>query len=156
MILTRRHTLGAAALALAVAATNASGQTGAAHSRQCDRVGTTSITFGYAGGNLKPTALRIASSGAVRGVGQTTASARVSKSAVHELARRGWSRAFISLPTAPTHPTRNPDAARQFIELRSACGSKHVEYADGEGPPAFRDLYAQLQSLAGDPVTSPR
>ena len=47
-------------------------------------------------------------------------------------------------------PTRNPDAARDFVELRSACGTKHVEYVMGQGPPAFRALYDSLAALAGD------
>jgi hypothetical protein len=53
----------------------------------------------------------------------------------------------MRLPTAPTRPTRNPDAARQYIELHSACGAKHVEYASGEGAPEFRELYTKLDAL---------
>jgi hypothetical protein len=57
----------------------------------------------------------------------------------------------MRLPTAPTRPTRNPDAARQYIDLHSACGAKHVEYASGEGAPVFRELYTRL-----DAVTQPQ
>ena len=64
-----------------------------------------------------------------------------------DLARQAWTGPFIRLPAAPTHPTQNPDAARRYVELHSACGAKHVEYASGEESPVFRDLYTRLDSL---------
>jgi hypothetical protein len=71
----------------------------------------------------------------------------VSRQTLRALARRAWHGGFTRLPTAPTHPTRNPDAARQYIEIHSACGAKHVEYADGDAAPAFRELYTRLGAL---------
>lgn len=133
---------------------------GIVHDQRCDRIGTTTIAFGHTGGTLKPSGLRIAANGMVKpigsGAGVPHRAGSVARNAVRRMARLGWSGPFASLPTAPTRPTRNPDAARQFIELRSACGSKHVEYADGEGAPAFRDLYARLQTLTGVQATAPR
>jgi hypothetical protein len=71
----------------------------------------------------------------------------VSTRALRDLARRAWTGGFVRLPTAPTRPTRNPDAARQYIEIHSACGAKHVEYVSGEGAPVFRELYTRLDAL---------
>jgi hypothetical protein len=122
----------------------------APHTR-CDPVASTSFSFGLTGGNLRPTGWRIAASGAVSPVGDSTGSSRrrssVSTRALRDIARRAWTGGFTRLPTAPTRPTRNPDVARQYIELHSACGAKHVEYASGEGAPAFRELYTRLEAL---------
>jgi hypothetical protein len=149
----------AAALAFVIGA-RAPARTGIFYELRCDRIATTTITFGYTGGTLKPSGLRIAADGTVKpigsGAGMTHNVESVPHDAVRRMARLGWSGPFVSLPTAPTRPTRNPDAARQFIELHSACGTKHVEYADGEGAPVFRDLYARLQALAGVQATAPR
>jgi len=118
---------------------------------RCDRIATTSISFGRTGGNLRPSGVRILSNGVVRDIGDTSDPPRaVTKVPVPELrriARRAWTGPFVRLPTAPTRPTPNPDAARDFIELRSRCGSKHVEYQGGTGAPEFQRLLARLDSL---------
>jgi hypothetical protein len=139
--------------AIAFGALDASAQGHADASRRgrCDPVSSTSFTFGLTGGNLKPSGLHIAASGKVSPVGDGASPAplqgTVSTRALRDLARRAWKSGFTRLPTAPTHPTRNPDAARQYIEVHSACGAKHVEYATGEAAPAFRDLYTRLETL---------
>jgi hypothetical protein len=139
-----------AAIALAAFDASAQSHTSAPRTR-CDPIPSTSVTFGLTGGNLRPSGWRIAASGVVRPVGERTDTSRrrptVSKLALHDLARRAWTGDFVHLPTAPTRPTRNPDAARQYIELHSACGAKHVEYASGEAAPAFRELYTRLEIL---------
>lgn len=123
----------------------------AQHTR-CDRVATTSIAFGRTAGNLKPEGFLLRADGTlVRGDSTAAPLARVSSTEVRRLARRGWTGPFVKLRPAPTRPTRIPDAARDFVELRSACGTKHVEYVMGEGPPAFRELYDTLAALAGGP-----
>jgi hypothetical protein len=118
---------------------------------RCDRIGTTSISFGRTGGNIRPAGVRILASGAVRDLGDTSdpprAMSRVPVDQLRRLARRAWTGPFARLPTAPNRPTPNPDAARDFIELRSACGAKHVEYQAGAGAPEFRHLLAELDSL---------
>ena len=118
---------------------------------RCDRVGTTTITFGRTGGSIKPAALRVNVDGSlsqrVDGGDFTPSGRRLTRDAVAGLARLAWSGGFTTLPTAPTKPTRNPDAARDVIEIQSACGRKHVEYAAGEGAPAFRELLALLQAV---------
>jgi hypothetical protein len=118
---------------------------------RCDRVATTSISFGRTGGNIRPSGVRILPNGVVRDIGDTSEPPRaVHKVPVAELrrvARRAWMGPFVRLPTAPTRPTPNPDAARDFIELRSKCGTKHVEYQGGTGAPEFQRLLATLDSL---------
>ena len=118
---------------------------------RCDKVGTTTITFGRAGGNIRPAALRLNVDGSlsqrVDGGDFTSTGRTVARDAVAGLAHLAWAGGFTRLPTAPTQPTRNPDAARDFIELQSACGRKHVEYAGGEGAPAFREVLALLQAV---------
>ena len=118
---------------------------------RCDRIATTSISFGRTGGNIRPSGVRILANGVVRDIGDTSEPPRaVTKVPVGELrriARRAWKGPFVRLPTAPTRPTPNPDAARDFIELRSKCGTKHVEYQGGTGAPEFQRLLATLDSL---------
>ena len=118
---------------------------------RCDRVGTTTITFGRTGGSIKPAAIKLDVDGSVSrraDGGEFTATARpLSRDAVAGLAHLAWSGGFTRLPTAPTRPTSNPDAARDFIEIQSSCGRKHVEYAGGEGAPAFRELLSLLQAV---------
>jgi hypothetical protein len=152
-----RHAAAFALIAIGVAAPAHAGVT---RDQRCDRIATTAITFGHTGGTLKPSGLRITANGVVSsmgsGAGMTYSTESVSRTAIRRMARLGWHGPFASLPTAPTRPTRNPDAARQFIELHSACGTKHVEYAEGEGAPAFRDLYTRLEALVGVRPTVPR
>ena len=123
----------------------------AAQRAACDRIATTSISFGRTGGNIRPSGVRILANGAVRDLGDTgdppRAMSRVRVADLRRVARRAWTGPFVRLPTAPTRPTPNPDAARDFIELRSACGRKHVEYQAGSGAPEFRRLLAELDSL---------
>ena len=118
----------------------------------CDRVATTSIAFGRTAGNIRPEAFLLRADGTlVREDSTATFLAKASKAEVRRLARRGWTGPFVKLREAPSRPTRIPDAARDFVELRSACGTKHVEYVTGEGPPAFRELYDALTSLVSVP-----
>jgi hypothetical protein len=117
----------------------------------CDKEATTSFRFGLTGGDLMPSATELTSAGYIRHrtqerIGPFTG--RVPRKTVLTLARRAWRGGFGALPPAPTRPTRNPDAARQYIELHSACGFHHVEYGPGDESPLFRELYARLTSLA--------
>jgi hypothetical protein len=140
-----------AALSVFVTSAQAGAQATSATSRAraCDRVGTTVISFGQTGGNIRPGGIRIGVDGTVTRTDDSVSGspAALSRDAVRGLARLAWTSEFTALPPAPTRPTRNPDAAREFIELRSPCGSKHVEYAAGEGAPIFRELYALLTAL---------
>ncbi len=117
----------------------------------CDRIGTATIEFGRTGGNIKPAATRLMPDGSVsqraNGGAWTPSAKTVPRDVVAGLARFAWTGGFTKLPTAPSRPTRNPDAARDFIELRSACEAKHVEYAGGEGAPVFREILALLQAV---------
>ena len=121
------------------------------HTRSCDRLTTTEITFGQTGGNIRPSALRVGVDGIVTRAGDTVsgspAIATISPDALRGVVRLALTNGFTKLPTSPTRPTRNPDAARDFIELRSPCGNKHVEYAAGEGASPFRELFALLTGI---------
>ena len=131
------------ALALVLGCRPAEGQ----HAR-CDRVATTSIAFGRTAGNLRPQGYLLRADGTlVRDDSAASPIGQVDTIRVRRLARRGWEGPFVKLRPAPTRPTRIPDAARDFVELRSACGTKHVEYVMGEGPPAFRELYDTLAAM---------
>jgi hypothetical protein len=116
----------------------------------CDKEATTSFRFGHTAGNLMPSVIEVTAAGAVRHRGDESAGptlGHVPRKTVLALARRAWRGGFGALPPAPTHPTRNPDAARQFIELHSACGFHHVEYGPGDESPLFRELYARLTAI---------
>lgn len=122
-----------------------------AKTSKCDRVSSTTFDFGRTGGSIRPSAMRLGSDGALSQVDSTKAtptSRTIPRDAVRGLARLAWSASFTGLPVAPRKPTRNPDAARDFIEIKSACGAKHVEYASGEGAPAFRELLSLLTLLS--------
>ena len=145
----RRSSLFATAIALALVTgcRPAEGQ----HA-QCDRVATTSIAFGRTGGNIRTEGYLLRADGTlVRDDSTASKIDRVDTARVRRLARRGWTGPFAQLRPAPTRPTRIPDAARDFVELRSACGTKHVEYVMGGGPPAFRELYDALAAIVLPP-----
>ena len=119
----------------------------------CDRVGTTSIAFGRTAGNIKTEGFLLRANGTlVREDSSASPITTVTAARVQRLARRGWTGPFVKLREAPTRPTHNPDAARDFVELRSACGTKHVEYVMGEGPRAFRELYDALRAIVMPPL----
>jgi hypothetical protein len=125
-----------------------SAQAQAAKAPRCDRIATTSIVFGRTGGNMRGSATRIATDGTVtRDAKPSTAARSLSTDVVSGLARLGWSGGFATLRSAPTHPTRNPDEARDYIDLKSACGTKHVETVRESAPAAFRELLALLEAL---------
>jgi hypothetical protein len=152
-----------ALILVALAARTIAGQGVAAsspRSRACDRVATTEITFGRTGGSIRPAGLRVGTDGIVTRAGDSVSGSppvvTLSRETVRGLARLAWTNGFAALPTAPTRPTRNPDAARDFVELRSPCGRKHVEYAAGEGAPVFRELYALLTALTTTTAAAPR
>ncbi|MEP7002486.1 MAG: hypothetical protein ABI969_18490 [bacterium] len=115
---------------------------------RCERIATTTFEFGRTGGNIRSTAVRVDTSGAISrlvGAVWTPSESGVPRDAVMGLARIAWSTAFTQLPSAPTKPTRNPDAARDYIDVKSACGSKHVEAVPDASAPAFRELLALLR-----------
>jgi hypothetical protein len=159
MTSTSSRTLGGISLGIAVAMCAAVAPGGASaqppiaanHSQACDPLINTEITFGQTGGSIRPAGLRVDRDGIVTRardrVSGSTPVATVSPDAVRGIVRLAWTNGFPTLPTAPTRPTRNPDAARDFVELHSPCGNKHVEYATGEGAPAFRELFALLTAL---------
>ena len=116
----------------------------------CDRVASASFEFGTTAGNLRHDSTRIATDGIITRRNRTTWIAehrRATADEVQRAARLAVDNGFYRLPTAPTRPTRNPDAARAFITIRSACGTKHVELVPEDAPPAFRDLLAKLQAI---------
>jgi hypothetical protein len=140
---------------------SAGAQSGVATRRttRCDRIATTTFEFGRTGGNIRPASIHIAADGAVTTGTATAAPATplrtIPQAVVTGLARLAWTGGFATLRPAPTRPTRNPDAAREFIEARSACGAHRSEYAMGEEAPPFRELYALLEMAAGPGAPSP-
>lgn len=135
-----------AILSLAAAGATAEGQARTL-GKACDPTTSTSIEFGHTGGNLRPTGSHIASNGIITRLPDGTAAGAIPRAAVSALARLAWSKEFVALPEAPTRPTRNPDVTRDFIEVTSGCGQKHVEYPSGQGAPVFRQLYALLSAV---------
>jgi hypothetical protein len=114
----------------------------------------TSFAFGKTGGTLVPDTMYVAADGTVRGSPRVPADAnrvvRVPRDSMLALAHTAWERAFIALPAAPVRPTRNPDAARSFINVSSACGRhKRVEAVPEEAPLVFRELLSRLRRLTG-------
>jgi len=121
--------------------------------RNCVNERATSFAFGSTGGTLRPDTVYLDADGTVRWSSRAseTRVAHIPRDSVRSLAHLAWSRAFLSLPTAPTRPTRNPDAARSFVDVRSACGRhKHVEAVFEESRPAFRQLLSRLEHLVGE------
>jgi hypothetical protein len=154
---TSRHIL----LLLAASLSTAGAQTAARRpTTPCDRITTTTFEFGRTGGSIRPASIRLAADGTVMAASGDTAAPMtrlrtIPKPVVAGLARLAWTGGFATLRPAPTRPTRNPDAARRFIAVRSACGSHRVEYAMGEEAPRFRELYALLEMAADATPQSP-
>lgn len=95
--------------------------------------------------------MRIGTDGAVSRLVQgawVPVDSAIARDAVTGLARVAWSNGFTRLPAAPSRPTRNPDVARDYIDVRSSCGTKHVESAAGEGAAPFKELLALLTLVA--------
>jgi hypothetical protein len=131
---------------------------GAQHQAACDREHTTAIQFGHTAGNLVPETIEVTRNGTVRRLDdehRATVLGHVPRDSVLALARRAWRGGFAALPPAPGRPTANPDAARPYIELHSACGLKHVEYGPGTESPLFKELFARLTRLT-KPVVAAR
>ncbi|MDQ6633554.1 MAG: hypothetical protein M3Z10_02230 [Gemmatimonadota bacterium] len=140
----------AGALLLGVPPTAVHARTTFRDSAHCNRIATTSFTFGLTGGNIRPSALRIAANGTVSPAGDTTGIAyrsTVPTRILRTLARHAWTGAFAKLPAAPTQFKGMHDVARKYVELRSACGTKYVESESGYEAPAFREIYSRLESV---------
>lgn len=95
------------------------------------------FVFGREGGNIRPSQTALYADGRVaRG------------DAVAGLARLARVGGFWTLVVpAIRRPTRNPDAARQYVEVHLTCRSHRVEAA-GELPTAMRQLVALLEAVA--------
>lgn len=135
-----------------------SGALDARQSRRCTPVpaerGAT-IAFGRVGGNIRPRSFAIYADGriTVASVDATRDSvAVISVAAVEALARLARSGGFWELvPPIVRRPPRNPDAAREFVEVTLTCGRKRAEYVAGAEPAAFSEYLALLAALARSP-----
>ena len=145
---------------LALVATGASGQQqpALAPSTPCEPIAAergATITFGHAGGSLRPRTITIAADGRIRagGASATDSVATIPPPAVAALATLAHEGGFWALSSPPVRrPPRNPDAARAFIEVALSCGTHRVEYVTGEPiPPAFAGFEALLTVVAGSP-----
>jgi hypothetical protein len=107
------------------------------------------ISFGNAGGNLRPDSTDVRSDGRVALAGGRAGPA-LAPAAVAGLARLARTGGFWQLNPAPiTRPTRNPDAARRLIVVRLTCGTHRAVYPGTEAPAAFAELYALLTAVTG-------
>lgn len=140
-----------AAAAVAVAATNAGAMARPASVQPCaPRAASRGPTFvfGREGGNIRPASTALYADGRVSRGDSTDSSAAVSPDAVAGLARLARLGGFWTLRVPAVHrPPRNPDAARQYVEVHLTCGSHRVETAGG-APPPMRQLLALLQAVA--------
>ena len=107
------------------------------------------------GGNIRPRSFAIDASGriTVASVDSTrdsvTTIPTAAVAALGQLARTGG---FWELtPPMIRRPTRNPDAAREFIEVTLTCGRKRAEYAAGAAPAAFSEYLALLDAVVRSP-----
>ena len=109
------------------------------------------ITFGHEGGNLRPRTFTVTADGTIRSGGATAASdsmAAIAPAAVRALARLARGGGFWTVPSPRiVRPPANPDAAREFIEVKLTCGSHRAEYVADGAPAAFADLFALLSVL---------
>lgn len=113
------------------------------------------ITFGREGGNIRPRSFSIYADGlitAASGDASRDSIAEISTAAVAALARLARIGGFWKLlPPVIRRPTRNPDAAREFVEVALSCGRKRAEYASGAAPAAFSEYLALLAAVARSP-----
>ncbi|HEY2026423.1 MAG TPA: hypothetical protein VGG78_05410 [Gemmatimonadaceae bacterium] len=154
LISSRRHApLIGAALMLCAPSAFAQRSSHRRHATRCDTIATTSIAFGRTAGNIMPSGLIVATNGVVRPLADSASEApgvhTMPVAELRRIAARAWRGPFVRLPTAPTRPTHNPDVARDYVELRSACGRKHVEVPADQEPASFKEIFTQLQTAAG-------
>lgn len=152
---------GIAGILLPVMLAGQSGTSGGLEARQSRRCvpvpverGAT-VTFGRVGGNIRPRSFAIYADGRI-----TVASADstrdsiavISVAAVAALARLARSGGFWELrPPTIRRPSRNPDAAREFVEVTLTCGRKRAEYVAGAEPAVFSEYLALLAAVARAP-----
>lgn len=106
------------------------------------------FVFGREGGNIRPSQTALYADGRVARGDAVDSIASVSPDAVAGLARLARVGGFWTLVVpAIRRPTRNPDAARQYVEVHLTCRSHRVEAA-GELPTAMRQLVALLEAVA--------
>ena len=104
--------------------------------------------FGREGGNIRPATTSLYADGRVERGGLTDSAATVAPDAVAGLARLARVGGFWTLHVPATRrPPRNPDVARQFVEVHLTCGSHRVETA-GDVPASMRQLLALLVAVA--------
>jgi hypothetical protein len=105
---------------------------------------------GNQGGTLRPHAVRLWADGSVRtgAHARTTANQAIADS-VRAIATDVRHSALWGTIAPPiTRPTRNPDVAREYIEVSLTCGHRRWLYPADETPAAFDALSRRLDALA--------
>ena len=108
------------------------------------------FTFGNAGGNLRRSATKLWADGSVQVVpGRRTAADTAVADSVRALAHFARQSSFWTT-TAPriTRPTRNPDVAREYLEVHLQCGVKRSLYPADAEPAPFHELFSRLTNIA--------
>ena len=110
------------------------------------------FTFGRVGGNIRPRSFSVYADGRITvatGDAARDSVDTIPAAAVAGLARLARSGGFWELrPSAVRRTPRNPDFAREFIEVTLTCGRKRAEFASDAEPVAFSELFALLSAVA--------
>lgn len=125
------------------------------HCRPIPVVGGATVKFGRAGGNILPRSLEVYANGGITvaaGDSMRDSVATIPADAVAALARLARTGGFWALRApAVRRPIRNPDFAREYIEVTLTCGRKRAEYVAGAEPAVFSEYRALPAAVARAP-----
>ncbi|MFL5563427.1 MAG: hypothetical protein ACJ79K_18325 [Gemmatimonadaceae bacterium] len=109
------------------------------------------FAWGNEGGTLKRRANRLWADGSIQPAGgaRTAPNGALADSA-RVLAAEARRSPFWTTKSPPiTRPTRNPDLAREYVEVHLRCGSHRALYMADAEPPAFAALVRRLNAIIG-------
>jgi hypothetical protein len=107
------------------------------------------LVWGHEAGTLRPASITLWADGSMRDAAHArTPANRAIADSIRVIAsdvRRSALWATVAPPV--TRPTRNPDVAREYIEVSLSCGRRRWLYPADEAPAAFDALSRRLDAL---------
>jgi hypothetical protein len=107
------------------------------------------FVWGNEAGTLRPRRLRLWADGSLDDTHARTRGRAEIADSVRALATEARRSAFWTTVSPPiTHPTHNPDLAREYVAVALTCGHRRSLYPVDAEPPAFSALLRRLNAIA--------
>lgn len=107
------------------------------------------FVWGNEAGTLRPRRLRLWADGSLEDAGVRTRRRAEIADSVRALATEARRSAFWTTVSPPiTHPTHNPDLAREYIAVALTCGHRRSLYPVDAEPATFSALVRRLNAIA--------